>query len=657
MQSDVATKEEFHTKRWIGLLIAIFLSVALLSGCLATRMVIDKNKSSLKVQVHIPATLPVETRVFAEDLTLRTMTITVQQGGIVSSKVIDVQKNKSQSVVFENQLPGNWEVRVKAKDINGYDVYTGTGKVSAKANSLASLKVPLKILPGDLFVHFFLDDGADIQSGVVKLTKADSKDDILTSPLYVDQQNRLARASFSKIAAGKWKVNLRLASSTGEEQEVNGGTINILPGRVTTARISEDQKGSIPAKISWNKLPEAPNGLSAMYQEASTILSWNKSKEANVAGYLIYRNGRAGEKLLLTPAPVFTTTYIDGTVSSGKRYQYWVQSVSTDNYFSMLSKPTSLATAYPNLSREIFSALNAARPLSIPTYENSGQAIHPDVLFFPTKWKGYHYWMAFTPYPSTAERYENPSIVVSNDGQNWQVPKGLQNPVFQKPARGHYSDTNLCLGLDKKLYLFFRERHRLGLWLDYDEILVSSSADGIHWSHPKSVTASLHGFANVLSPSVLTVGNKYYMYTVSRDAGSIIQLRTAYDPEGLWSAPVQVKFIGKTQTAGFVPWHINVIKTEHAFYAVICMKNYTVPGQRNQLYLATSTDGSKFRLQSLPILRPTESDDCWDAGALYQASIIPVAGKKHEAFKMYYSAYSKTYPKVWKTGFSYIFAY
>lgn len=654
-KTDVATKEESFTKKWIGLVSIAVLSICVLSGCLATRMVIDKNKSSLKVQVRIPATLPMETRVFAQDLALSTVTVTVQQGGITSSKVIDVQKNKSQSVIFENQLPGNWEVRVKANDINGYAVYTGSGTVAAKANSLVLLKVPLKILPGDLYVNFFFEDGADIQSGVVKLTKSGSKEDVLSSPLYIDEKNRIARASFSKISVGKWKIDLGLLNSTGDEEKVNGGSVNILPGRVTTARITNDERGSIPAKISWNKLPEVPRGLSAMYQEASTVLTWSKAKDPNVVGYMVYRNGRAGEKLLLTPAPVFTNTYIDGGVATGKRYHYWVQSISKDNYSSMLSKPTSINTAYPNLTKEVFSAINAAHPLPIPTYDGSNQAIHPDIVFFPHKWGGYHYWMVYTPYPATSEKYENPSIVVSNDGQNWQVPVGVYNPVFAKPEHGHYSDTNLCWGFDKKLYMFFRERHRLGGWLDYDEVFVSSSSDGVHWSSPKSATASLHGFAGVLSPAVITVGNKYYMYTVSRDAGSIIQLRTAYDPEGLWSTPIRVQFDGKTEEAGYVPWHINVIRTDQTFYAVICMKNYTTPGKRNLLFFATSTNGRTFHLQSKPILRP--SDTGWDAGSIYQAALIPVAGKGNEAFKIYYSAFSKTYPKVWKMGFSYIFAY
>jgi hypothetical protein len=43
---------------------------------------------------------------------------------------------------------------------------------------------------------------------------------------------------------------------------------------------------------------------------------------------------------------------------------------------------------------------NASAPLTIPTYDASGQAIHPDVIDFGSgnTWNGYRYWMAMTPY-------------------------------------------------------------------------------------------------------------------------------------------------------------------------------------------------------------------------------------------------------------------
>ena len=87
--------------------------------------------------------------------------------------------------------------------------------------------------------------------------------------------------------------------------------------------------------------------------------------------------------------------------------------------------------------------------LTIPTYDGSNQLTHPKVLYFANGWHGYHYWMSMTPYPYTMDRYENPSIVVSNDGEKWVVPIGLKNPISGLPVDvkigGHYSDPHLVM--------------------------------------------------------------------------------------------------------------------------------------------------------------------------------------------------------------------
>jgi hypothetical protein len=51
--------------------------------------------------------------------------------------------------------------------------------------------------------------------------------------------------------------------------------------------------------------------------------------------------------------------------------------------------------------------------------------------------------MAFTPYPNSNSALENPSILASNDGVNWEEPNGLTNPIAH-PESGHYlSDPEL----------------------------------------------------------------------------------------------------------------------------------------------------------------------------------------------------------------------
>jgi len=83
---------------------------------------------------------------------------------------------------------------------------------------------------------------------------------------------------------------------------------------------------------------------------------------------------------------------------------------------------------------------NAPNPLVTPTYDGSGQSIEPDVTFIAPPWHGFNYWMAFSPYPNGNERDENPSILASNDGVNWQVPPGLHNPLALPSSTDLYLD-------------------------------------------------------------------------------------------------------------------------------------------------------------------------------------------------------------------------
>jgi hypothetical protein len=90
------------------------------------------------------------------------------------------------------------------------------------------------------------------------------------------------------------------------------------------------------------------------------------------------------------------------------------------------------------------SLINARAALVTPTYDGSGQVVEPTVLHFPNRWQGYSYWMAISPYPNIPGQagFENPSILVSQDGQNWSVPSGLTNPIFT-PKEGSFADATL----------------------------------------------------------------------------------------------------------------------------------------------------------------------------------------------------------------------
>jgi len=82
-------------------------------------------------------------------------------------------------------------------------------------------------------------------------------------------------------------------------------------------------------------------------------------------------------------------------------------------------------------------------PLSIVTYEGSGQAVHPDFVRLPASWSGDPFRLVATPYPGGNATYENPSLYTGSTGIDWAVPEGVTNPLEQPEIGGYLSDPDM----------------------------------------------------------------------------------------------------------------------------------------------------------------------------------------------------------------------
>jgi hypothetical protein len=170
-----------------------------------------------------------------------------------------------------------------------------------------------------------------------------------------------------------------------------------------------------------------------------------------------------------------------------RELQHWIASGTHIRMPSLTSRPIRATLiripAWRSLNLEPNRAYvkNASAPLTIPTYDASGQAIHPDVIDFGSgnTWNGYRYWMAMTPYTGGDNTTENPSIVVSTDGQTWIVPPGLTNPVVPYTGSNLYNaDTDIIM-VGSTMWMIFKYVSVAGTT---DQIKYLTSTDGITWS-------------------------------------------------------------------------------------------------------------------------------------------------------------------------------
>ena len=236
------------------------------------------------------------------------------------------------------------------------------------------------------------------------------------------------------------------------------------------------------------------------------------------------------------------------------------------------------------------------RPLSIPTYDGSGQVVHPDYAE-SAEGPGAEHHLAITPYPFGNAHWENPSLFEGDVLDHWSLAEGAPNPVVLPPA-GYLSDPDL---------VYLAEAHEL--WLYYRQVTADNivqlvrSTDGVHWNAPAElVRVPNHG---LISPAVVRRGAEdWWMWSVNAGtagcgaAATSVELRRSTD--GIhWAAPGTVDLV----QPGYSAWHIDVqwIPARDEFWAVYNGKtsgSCTTPA----VFLATSPDGVSWHAMDQPVI-------------------------------------------------------
>ena len=284
---------------------------------------------------------------------------------------------------------------------------------------------------------------------------------------------------------------------------------------------------------------------------------------------------------------------------------------------------------------------NAATYQTLPTYEGSGQAIHPAIVYFANGWHGYRYWLAMTPLPNGNGVYQNPSILVSNDGATWAAPTGLTNPVASTTT-GNLADPDLYYdAATDQLWLYYINEASPTQYLRR-----KTSTDGVTWSAEQTVF-NMPSY-QFLSPAVEKIGNTYYLWYVNAGAAgcsatsTTVEYRTSTD--GLnWSA---AQTAGITQP-GYYPFHVEVIRvpSKNEYW----MLSMAYPAGSNcsntVLYFARSTNGINWTTYGAPALGKSASG--WDRGQIFRATGL--YDETTDVFKVWYSANDAT---TWHTGYT-----
>ena len=268
--------------------------------------------------------------------------------------------------------------------------------------------------------------------------------------------------------------------------------------------------------------------------------------------------------------------------------------------------------------------------LNIPTYDGSNQPTHPSVVYIASGFGGYKYWMAFTPYPFSNNRFENPSIVASNDGENFVVPKGLTNPIDDAPTSPNFNrDVELIYNVaTSELWLY---------WSDNNGTYRKKSSDGVVWSVEEvCIMIPSSERLGALGIVLLRDGTFQAFSALNSETNAYMKFSS---PDGLtWTRR------GSVRTNLRSSWHLS---THSDSTGIHFLEATNPPGQLyrdHALYYGFSDDGEEVTFDSTPFLIP--ETEGWTARHLYRSCMIR---HSNQNYRIYVSA--RNLKDEWRVGF------
>lgn len=199
---------------------------------------------------------------------------------------------------------------------------------------------------------------------------------------------------------------------------------------------------------------------------------------------------------------------------------------------------------------------NSPYRLKIPTYDGSGQAVHPSVLIDSCT---NEFYLAYTPYTNTNDKVENPSIVCSKDGFIFNEEYAGINPLVNTPEIDHNDDPDLFIHNDEYCILYLET-----LRPEKQNLILLSSYDRQHWDKRVLFSEKCGGNRFILSPSYIETNNKNFIFYVNKDSrnGHSIEYVSGNSINEIDYGNV---YLPTMRNFNDTPWHLDIVNGEDGY--------------------------------------------------------------------------------------------
>ncbi len=326
---------------------------------------------------------------------------------------------------------------------------------------------------------------------------------------------------------------------------------------------------------------------------------------------------------------------------------------------------TSLKSSHnvKSVSQETAKTLLANMPyITTPTYDGSSQAIHPSIIDFRTewqldKWNGYRYWMAMTPFPNGNDSFENPSILVSNNGIDWLVLPSFKYPLDRKPGSyyskpsNYNSDTELIYDPDNNSLILYWREYLKGFYEKIWSINISSSLK----VEPKRLLIDERGHDGdgiSVSPTVWRKSaNEWYMWTAN--GSSLINLYSSKDGKN-WSKRQRSTSPWMTWNGGYIPWHLEARPNYREQRVEFLINGWSKQASQEGMVLfyaeVPMDDVTNFSMPLSSVILAKGPNNDWDNKLIYRTTFTIEVGQAAYNYRVWYTGLSKS--GAWHIGYT-----
>ena len=257
-------------------------------------------------------------------------------------------------------------------------------------------------------------------------------------------------------------------------------------------------------------------------------------------------------------------------------------------------------------STDILAHLPSETLLAIPTYDGSGECVHPDILYLNPPLRGNHFLLTFTPYPYFYNsRLENPSLLASIDGINFHEEKPGMNPLVPPTAYDHNDDPDILYDAERQVYVIhYLETMRP----DSENIIRLESKDALSWTRQTAIHYDLHTDGRfIVSPAVCRLyQGGYVMYHVNLSKRPYkIEWLSSSDGRS-WNKKI-INSISSDLNDTLTPWHLDILTGNDRYYLLVSCRSHINDSQHQKIMLGESTDLLNWHFHPKPVIETDTS--------------------------------------------------